>query len=192
MKNRASVKSISDAQSERPGSCVEKALLASRWEWEHWRDGKMVDSWTERNLCTNQGLNYLLGAGFSATTAITAWYVAVYDNNHTRPAATPMPFRGSQRRPTTARLPGRHEPRRGSVRSRSPTRPIRRALLSRARRRSTARPLSAAVARLPRRATRLAAGRSTISRRSRPDQSRWRAQMCSRSLSPLAFRMFNP
>jgi len=31
-------------------------------------------------------LNYLLGAGFSAVTAITAWYIAVFDNNHT-PAA---------------------------------------------------------------------------------------------------------
>lgn len=83
MKNKTSVKSISDAETERPGSAVEKALLTSRWEYEHWRDGQIIDSWVERNLCVNQGLNYLLGVGFSAVTAITTWYVAVYDNNHT-------------------------------------------------------------------------------------------------------------
>lgn len=83
MQSKASLKSIADASAERAGSAVEKALIASRWEWEQWRGGELVDSWVERNLCTNEGLNYLLGAGFSAVTAITAWYVAIYDNNHT-------------------------------------------------------------------------------------------------------------
>ena len=83
MKNRAAMKSISDASIERGVSAVEKALLASHWNWEHWRGGNLVDSWVEKNLCTNEGLTYLLGAGFSAVTAITAWYVCIYDNNHT-------------------------------------------------------------------------------------------------------------
>jgi hypothetical protein len=83
MNDKITVKSIADAEVERGASLVEKALLASVWKWEHYRDGKLIDSWVEKNLCTNQGLNYLLGVGFSAVTAITAWYIAVYDNNHT-------------------------------------------------------------------------------------------------------------
>jgi hypothetical protein len=77
------MQSISDAAIERGASNVENALLGSMWQWEHWRDGAVVDSWVERNLCTNQGLNYLLDAAFSGATAISTWYVAVYDNNHT-------------------------------------------------------------------------------------------------------------
>ena len=83
MKSKVGAKDFADAIVERGACAVEKALLGSMWEWEQWRDGKLVDSWVERNLCVNEGLNYLLGAGFSAVTAITAWYVAIYDNNHT-------------------------------------------------------------------------------------------------------------
>jgi hypothetical protein len=66
----------------------EKALarIGSLWEWEHLRGGEILDRWADHNLCTDQGLNYLLGAGFSAVTAITTWYVAVFNDNHT-PAA---------------------------------------------------------------------------------------------------------
>jgi hypothetical protein len=63
-----------------------RARIGSLWEWEHIRGGDIIDKWADHNLCTDQGLNYLLGAGFSAVTAITTWYVAVFDNNHT-PAA---------------------------------------------------------------------------------------------------------
>ena len=83
MKNRVAAKDFADASVERGACTVEKALIGSLWHWEQWRDGKIIDSWVERNLCVNQGLNYLLGAGFSAVTAISAWYVAVYKNNHT-------------------------------------------------------------------------------------------------------------
>lgn len=83
MKNKVKANAIADASIERGLSAVEKALLGSVWKWEQWRDGSLIDSWVERNLCVNEGLNYLLGVGFSAVTAITAWYVAIYDNNHT-------------------------------------------------------------------------------------------------------------
>jgi hypothetical protein len=83
MKNKVAAKDFADASVERGACAVEKALLGSLWNWEQWRGGKLIDSWVERNLCVNEGLNYLLGAGFSAVTAISAWYVAIYDNNHT-------------------------------------------------------------------------------------------------------------
>jgi len=83
MKTKVKTNATADAMIERGASLVEKALIGTLWQWEQWRDGKLVDSWVERNLCVNQGLTYLLGAGFSAVTAISAWYVAIYDNNHT-------------------------------------------------------------------------------------------------------------
>lgn len=86
MKNRVAAKDHADASIERGVSAVERALIGSLWQWEHYRDGSLIGQWADHNLCTDQGLNYLLGAGFSATTAITTWYIAVFDNNHT-PAA---------------------------------------------------------------------------------------------------------
>ena len=83
MKNKVSAKDFADASIERGACAVEKALIGSLWNWEQWRDGALVDSWVERNLCVNEGLNYLLGAGFAGVTAIATWYVAIYDNNHT-------------------------------------------------------------------------------------------------------------
>lgn len=86
MGNRAGIKDESTANVERSLMEIARARLGSVWEWEHYRGGEMIDQWREHNLCTDQGLNYLLGAGFSAVTAITTWYVAVFNNNHT-PAA---------------------------------------------------------------------------------------------------------
>ena len=84
---RAGMRDRVDSSVERELMAVARARLGSLWEWEHWRDGKLIDSWADHNLCTDQGLTYLLDAGFSAATPITAWYVAVYDNNHTPAAA---------------------------------------------------------------------------------------------------------
>lgn len=81
--DRAGLGDKSVANVERALSEVARARLGSLWEWEHYRRGELIDKWSDHNLCTDQGLNYLLGAGFSAVTAITAWYVVVFDNNHT-------------------------------------------------------------------------------------------------------------
>lgn len=71
---------------ERALMAVGAAGLASLWEWEHWRSGKLIDQWRDHNLCTDEGLNHVLDVAFSGATPITAWYVAIFDNNHT-PAA---------------------------------------------------------------------------------------------------------
>lgn len=76
-----------DAHIEKDVSEVEKMLMSSNWEWEHWRDGKMIDEWVERNVCTDEGLNHVLDSAFSAATQITDWYVVVY-NTDTTPAIT--------------------------------------------------------------------------------------------------------
>lgn len=85
--DRAGMKDNGMANVERALKEVARARIGSLWEWEHYRGGAMIDKWSDHNLCTDEGLNYLLGVGFSAAAAITAWYVAVFDNNHTPAAA---------------------------------------------------------------------------------------------------------
>jgi hypothetical protein len=58
----------------------------SFWEFELWRAGKMIDHWVDHNLCTNEGIDYYLDVAFSGGTAITSWYVALFEDNHS-PAA---------------------------------------------------------------------------------------------------------
>jgi hypothetical protein len=86
-KHVAGLSSIATAEVERRGSAVAKALLSSKWEWEHWRDGEMIDKWAETNICTNEGLNNLYDVHFSKGTQITQWYVGIY-NTDTTPVVT--------------------------------------------------------------------------------------------------------
>ena len=65
--------------------------VGSLWEWEHWRKNKfgvsmLISRWADHNLCTDEGLNNLMDVHFSAATQITAWYVLIFEDNHT-PAA---------------------------------------------------------------------------------------------------------
>ena len=87
MHNKIKVSARSDAFVERNISAVEKMLMRSSWEWEHWRDGKLIDEWVENNICTDEGLNHILDSAFSAATQITDWYVLIYNTN-TTPAIT--------------------------------------------------------------------------------------------------------
>lgn len=66
---------------------VAVALPRAIFDFELIRDGKVFDKWQSKNLVTNEGQNYLLDAAFSGGTPITAWYVVVFENNHTPNAA---------------------------------------------------------------------------------------------------------
>ena len=57
--------------------------LGSLWEWEIWRDGKLINQWEEHNICTDAGLNAILDIMFNADTQITSWYIAPFENDYT-------------------------------------------------------------------------------------------------------------
>ena len=57
--------------------------ITSHWDWEHWRGGKLIDEWDERNLCTNEGLDSVLNIMFHAATQITVWAVAIFEDDYT-------------------------------------------------------------------------------------------------------------
>lgn len=56
---------------------------------EHVRNGVVIDTWQEKNLVTNEGLNSLLDVYLNGdgTAKIPAWYVALFEGNYT-PLAT--------------------------------------------------------------------------------------------------------
>lgn len=81
MKNRFGNRTEANVE-KHPG--VQCAVTAkSNWEWEHYRDGKLIDQWTDTNLITNEGLDEILDVMFSSATQITSWYVAIFEDDYT-------------------------------------------------------------------------------------------------------------
>lgn len=64
-----------------------KLIVAGYFNYEHVRDGKVIDSWQEPNLVVDEGLNYTLDTAFSGGTASTNWYIGIFKNNYTPLAA---------------------------------------------------------------------------------------------------------
>jgi len=87
MPNKIKTKVVIDASLERSAGMVEKFLMQSNWEWEHWRDCELIDKWTEHNLTTDEGVTSALGVQFAGVTQITDWFVLIY-NTDTTPALT--------------------------------------------------------------------------------------------------------
>ena len=83
MKNKVKVKDRADAVVEKKSFLVEDVLFTSKWEWEHWRKGELLDRWTEKNICTNEGLEHALGVAFSGVTQVTDWHIGIYNTNTT-------------------------------------------------------------------------------------------------------------
>lgn len=65
-----------------------RCRVNSIWDWEHVRNGKVIDRWTEHNICVDEGLNALLDIMFHATTQLTTWYVLIFETDTTPAAGT--------------------------------------------------------------------------------------------------------
>ena len=61
----------------------EKIKLRAHWEWEHIRNGKVIDAWEYDNYCSDEGLNALLDIMFHGSTQITPWYVEIFESDTT-------------------------------------------------------------------------------------------------------------
>lgn len=63
--------------------------VSSKWQWEHWRKtGRnagyyLEDAWEERNMVVDEGLTHLLDVVFSGGAAKSAWYIALFNDDHT-------------------------------------------------------------------------------------------------------------
>lgn len=86
MNQKVSLKNIMLGNIESVREIAQKCVVSSRWQWEHYRNGKLIDQWHETNICTDEGLNALLNIMFHAITQITTWYLLIFETD-TVPAA---------------------------------------------------------------------------------------------------------
>lgn len=56
------------------------------WQVEHFRRGELIGFSQHHNLFVDEGITYALDVAFSGGSAITSWYVVLFEDNHT-PAA---------------------------------------------------------------------------------------------------------
>jgi hypothetical protein len=68
----------------RPGN---KLNMGAIFHLEHWRKDQLLAERHEENLCPDEFINYMLDAGLSGGTPITAWDVLLFNDNHT-PSST--------------------------------------------------------------------------------------------------------
>jgi hypothetical protein len=64
----------------------QKVEIASKWTVEHWRDGKLLATRVEDNICPDEFIDYVLDVSLSDGTKISTWYLALFSDDHT-PAA---------------------------------------------------------------------------------------------------------
>jgi hypothetical protein len=64
----------------------QKIKIGSLWTVQHWRAGVMLAERIEENLVPDEFINHVLDVVLSGGTPITAWYLALFSDDHT-PAA---------------------------------------------------------------------------------------------------------
>lgn len=47
------------------------------------RNGKVIDSWKEKNIVVDEGLTHLLDTTLHGTTQQSTWYLGIYEGNYT-------------------------------------------------------------------------------------------------------------
>lgn len=57
--------------------------VCSWWEFEHYRKGKLIDRWEQKNVNTTEGLNHMLNVAFNSATQITEWYMGLFEDDYT-------------------------------------------------------------------------------------------------------------
>lgn len=65
----------------------QKLTISSKWRVEHWRGEKLLARRIDENLVPNQFIDHVLDSALSGGSQISAWYVTVFNDDHT-PAAT--------------------------------------------------------------------------------------------------------
>lgn len=64
-----------------------KIAVNGKYHGQIIRAGRVIDEWEDSNLVTNEGLNALLNIMFNGATAISPWYLGIFEGNYT-PLAT--------------------------------------------------------------------------------------------------------
>lgn len=57
--------------------------FGTKWGFEHVRAGKVIDQWEQGNVCTAEGLTFMLNVMFHETAAIATWYMLLFSTDTT-------------------------------------------------------------------------------------------------------------
>jgi hypothetical protein len=68
---------------KRPVRTGHNVGITVHWEWEHYREGQLIDTWEYDNTCSDEGLDHMLDVTFHGTTAISPWYVEIFESDTT-------------------------------------------------------------------------------------------------------------
>lgn len=60
-----------------------KVGFTGRYDFALWRDGVLLDEWSEHNLIPTEGLNSVLGVSLHADAQNVAWYMGIGSGNYT-------------------------------------------------------------------------------------------------------------
>lgn len=69
------------------GIGLAEVSIGGEFMYELVRDGFVIDTWTEKNLVTTEGLNHLMNVTFKASTQAGTWYIGLFEGNYTPNAA---------------------------------------------------------------------------------------------------------
>lgn len=83
MNNKSGSKLIFGAEAIYQKQMLEQAMAENLWLVECFREGKLKWETLWHNLCTVEGRNYLLNAGFKDGTKLTSWYLLLFEDNYT-------------------------------------------------------------------------------------------------------------
>lgn len=59
------------------------AALKGKYIGQIVRNGEVIDEFEFDNLCTTEGLNYVLNASFGVSSANASWYTGLFEGNYT-------------------------------------------------------------------------------------------------------------
>lgn len=77
------VKATFDANIIRNPAIKSIIPIGTWWEIEHYRKGKLIDKWEQKNVITTEGLNHMLNVTFHGATAIATWYMGLFEDDYT-------------------------------------------------------------------------------------------------------------
>jgi hypothetical protein len=60
------------------------------FSFEQIRNGEIIDTWEEKNIVVDEGINYVLNTSFFNAAANASWFVGLFKNNYTPVAGNVM------------------------------------------------------------------------------------------------------
>jgi len=83
MNIRLPIKTSFEAELKRNSSIKSLIPVGTWWDFEHWRNGKIIDRWGQKNVTINEGLTKMLNVMFHGATVINPWYIGLFEDNYT-------------------------------------------------------------------------------------------------------------